>query len=134
MSEINPLSLIFLPHFPFSWLLEVYGKIYIRAWNHIPDHLLSLFEEQCLQDIMFCAVHAPRSGCNALFHRLRKVGVFVEMVGVSGGMQSGQGRGPATKTLSALDSKPPAVACSRFGVFSWCVCVCYNFSLLLFIL
>lgn len=58
---------------PSSWLLEVYGEVYMRAWHLVPAHLLSSFEERCLQDLMFSAVHAPRSGRHALFHRLRKV-------------------------------------------------------------
>lgn len=55
-------------------LLEVYAEIYFRAWRLSSGPYLLQLEEHCLQDLMFCAVHAPRTGSGSLFHSLRKVG------------------------------------------------------------
>ena len=34
---------------------------------------LQVIEKQCLQDLMYCAVHAPRKGSRSMFHSLRCV-------------------------------------------------------------
>ncbi|XP_064397126.1 condensin-2 complex subunit G2-like isoform X2 [Halichondria panicea] len=58
-------------------LLETYGEVYLRAWRLSSGPYLRQIEEQCLQDLMFSAVHAPRLGQHSLFNSLRK---FLEQV------------------------------------------------------
>ena len=54
--------------------MEVFAEIYFRAWRLSSGPYLKQLEEHCLQDLMFSAVHAPRTGPGALFHTLKIVG------------------------------------------------------------
>jgi len=47
--------------------------VYFRAWRLSSGPYLTQLEEHCLQDLMFSAVHAPRTGAGALFHTLKAV-------------------------------------------------------------
>ncbi len=62
-------------HLPPRPLLEIYAEIYFRAWRLSSGPYLLQIEERCLQDLMYSAVHATRTGQHSLFHALRKVGV-----------------------------------------------------------
>ncbi|XP_064397561.1 condensin-2 complex subunit G2-like [Halichondria panicea] len=50
-------------------------EVYLRAWRLSSGPYLRQIEEQCLQDLMFSAVHAPRLGQHSLFNSLRKVSI-----------------------------------------------------------
>ncbi|XP_029192981.2 condensin-2 complex subunit G2-like [Acropora millepora] len=53
--------------------LRLYGEVYFRAWRVASGVYLKVLEENCIQDLMYCAVHAQRSGTQSMASRLRKV-------------------------------------------------------------
>jgi condensin-2 complex subunit G2 len=53
--------------------LEVYGEVYFKSWRLASGPYLKKLEDQCVQDLMYTAVHASRSGPHAAFPALRKV-------------------------------------------------------------
>ena len=59
-----------------NFILQTCAHTYTNT-NGIMNYcvLLSLqvIEKQCLQDLMYCAVHAPRKGSRSMFHSLRCV-------------------------------------------------------------
>ena len=59
-----------------NYILQTCAHTYTNT-NGIMNYcvLLSLqvIEKQCLQDLMYCAVHAPRKGSRSMFHSLRCV-------------------------------------------------------------
>ncbi|KAH9498195.1 hypothetical protein Btru_007928 [Bulinus truncatus] len=57
---------------PKPWLIK-YGEIYFRAWQTTTGELREHFEQKCIQDLMFRAVHANRSQRSQLFNSLFKI-------------------------------------------------------------
>ncbi|XP_065883679.1 condensin-2 complex subunit G2-like [Dysidea avara] len=53
--------------------LNWYGEIYFNAWKNAEPPYVEVIENQCLQDLMYSAVHAPRTGVRSLFHCLHSV-------------------------------------------------------------
>lgn len=53
--------------------LYLYGEVYFRAWRVASGVYLKVLEENCIQDLMYCAVHAQRTGTQSMASRLRKV-------------------------------------------------------------
>lgn len=51
--------------------LKAYGEIYFRSWRFASGPYLKEIEDKCLQDLMYCAVHASRHGTKSLFNALR---------------------------------------------------------------
>ncbi|PFX30456.1 Condensin-2 complex subunit G2 [Stylophora pistillata] len=54
-------------------VLSLYGEVYFRAWRVASGAYLKVLEENCIQDLMFAAVHAQRTGTQSMASRLRKV-------------------------------------------------------------
>jgi len=54
-------------------VLSFYGEVYFRAWRVASGAYLKVLEENCVQDLMYCAVHAQRTGTQSMASRLRKV-------------------------------------------------------------
>ncbi|XP_027038917.1 condensin-2 complex subunit G2-like [Pocillopora damicornis] len=54
-------------------VLSLYGEVYFRAWRVASGAYLKVLEENCIQDLMFAAVHAQRTGTKSMASRLRKV-------------------------------------------------------------
>ncbi|KAL9966949.1 hypothetical protein ACROYT_G025098 [Oculina patagonica] len=54
-------------------VLSLYGEVYFRAWRVASGAYLKVLEENCVQDLMFSAVHAQRTGTQSMASRLRKV-------------------------------------------------------------
>ena len=61
---------LFLFH---RWVVDVYGRVYLKAWRLAEGPYLTLLEERCIQDLMFSAIHAPRVRPNELFQVFRRV-------------------------------------------------------------
>ncbi|XP_028391007.1 condensin-2 complex subunit G2-like [Dendronephthya gigantea] len=61
-----------IPSCPIGTLV-VYGEIYFKAWRAAKDVYLEKIEVFCLQDLMFHAVHAQRTGRNSMASRLKKL-------------------------------------------------------------
>ncbi|EDO49585.1 predicted protein [Nematostella vectensis] len=53
--------------------LTSYGEIYFRAWRVAAEPYLGTLEKECIQDLMYAAVHAQRLGALSMSSRLRKV-------------------------------------------------------------
>eukprot|EP00049_Salpingoeca_infusionum_P011262 m.193774 g.193774 ORF g.193774 m.193774 type:complete len:1167 (-) comp14884_c2_seq1:264-3764(-) len=50
-----------LPHCTSSFT-QGYSNVYFRAWRSCSDELRPMFEKECVQDLMYHAVHASRKG------------------------------------------------------------------------
>lgn len=71
-AQIHESIKMLLLHCP-SQHLTWYGNIYFDAWKNAMTPYLEVIENQCLQDLMYSAVHAPRKGTRSMFHSLRCV-------------------------------------------------------------
>ncbi|CAB3996367.1 Condensin-2 complex subunit G2, partial [Paramuricea clavata] len=61
-----------IPTCPIGTLVG-YGEIYFKAWRAAKDLYLEKIEMFCLQDLMFHAIHAQRTGRNSMASRLKKL-------------------------------------------------------------
>ncbi|CAH1776019.1 unnamed protein product [Owenia fusiformis] len=56
-----------------SCLLEWYGEVYFRAWRSATGPYLDKIEQNCIQDLMYHAIHLPRTSSKNLAASLGKV-------------------------------------------------------------
>ena len=54
------------------WLIEVYSKIYYRAWRLSEGPYLQQIETHCLQDLMYTCLYSSRQK-PSFFHTLQEV-------------------------------------------------------------
>uniref|UniRef100_A0A2C9L7T0 Uncharacterized protein n=1 Tax=Biomphalaria glabrata TaxID=6526 RepID=A0A2C9L7T0_BIOGL len=57
---------------PKAWHTQ-YGEIYFKAWQKCSGDIRENFEQNCIQDIMFRAVHATRGQRSQVFNSLFKI-------------------------------------------------------------
>ena len=65
-----------LPATPKSWHSK-YGEIYFKAWQKTTDEHKLKIEQDCIQDLMYKAVHSQREGHNSMSNILFRILTYI---------------------------------------------------------